>query len=260
MNTNTNLAAVDFEQLTLVRDADATRAADLKNVQKRENLRLRELAVSDGSFDSMTESESLSVILGLARGSADPSGLAERLLDAFGSLKSIFEARPEQLSKVDGMNAARVQVLSLAKPLVRLFQRVQMQELPRIGNSREAESYCLSMLQGERVERFYVVALNAQCKVLGRRCISTGSLSEVSAYPRLVMETALNYNAHSVLLTHCHPGGTCAPSPEDITSTIQLQQLLNGVGILVLDHIIVANERTYSMIQHGDIDYRVRRR
>ena len=72
------------------------------------------------------------------------------------------------------------------------------------------------------------------------------------------METALNYNAHSVLLSHNHPGGTCAPSPEDIASTKTLQRLLNGVGILVLDHIIVAGDRTYSMIQHGDIDYRTR--
>ena len=75
----------------------------------------------------------------------------------------------------------------------------------------------------------------------------------------IFLSTAISYNAHSVLLTHNHPGGTCAPSPEDIASTIQLQRLLNGVGILVLDHIIVAQGRTYSMIQHGDIDYRQKR-
>ena len=74
------------------------------------------------------------------------------------------------------------------------------------------------------------------------------------------METALNYNAHSVLLCHNHPGGTCAPSQEDINSTVQLQKLLQGVNILVLDHIIVAGDKTYSMIQHGDIDYRIRNR
>ena len=42
--------------------------------------------------------------------------------------------------------------------------------------------------------------------------------------------------------------------------SIQLQKLLHGVGILVVDHIIVANDNTYSMIMHGDIDYRVRGR
>ena len=52
----------------------------------------------------------------------------------------------------------------------------------------------------------------------------------------------------------------CSWMVEDISSTIQLQRLLNGVGILVLDHIIVAGDRTYSMIQHGDIDYRIKGR
>ena len=115
-------------------------------------------------------------------------------------------------------------------------------------------------MEGNRNEQFYVICLNAQCKIIGKRKISEGSLSEVSAYPRIVTETALNYNAHSVLLAHNHPGGTCAPSPEDITSTITIQKILNQLGILVLDHVIVANNKTYSMIQHGDIDYRNRTR
>ena len=51
-----------------------------------------------------------------------------------------------------------------------------------------------------------------------------------------------------------------APSPEDISSTMQLQRILSALGILVLDHIIVAGDRTYSMIQHGDIDYRIKGR
>ena len=135
-----------------------------------------------------------------------------------------------------------------------------MEKPTRIGNSRDASHYCLSLLEGERTERFYVICLNAQCNLLGRRRISEGTLSEVSAYPRSVVETALNYNAHSVLLCHNHPGGTCAPSREDIASTLQLQRILNALNILVLDHIIVAGNTTYSMIQHGDIDYRTKDR
>ena len=184
--------------------------------------------------------------------------IAERLLDSFGSLKGVLEARPEQLRTVPGVGEKIAFVISSVVPLVRVWNREAMQSLDRIGNSRDAERYCLSLLAGRRTESFWVIALNAQCNIIGKRKISDGSLSEVSAYPRMVMETALNYNAHSVLLCHNHPGGTCAPSPEDIASTLQLQRLLNGVGILVLDHIIVANESAYSMIQHGDIDYRIR--
>ncbi len=216
--------------------------------------------LNEHGFDSFDDVDILSTILSYASGSKDSTGLVKRLLDSFGSLKAILEARPEQLLKVDGMTKTKASLISLMVPMARVWQRCAMEIPDRIGNSREAENYCLSLLAGERLENFFVVALNAKCNVLGKRRISTGSLSEVSAYPRLVMETALNYNAHSVLLCHNHPGGTCAPSPEDISSTVQLQRLLNGVGILVLDHIIVAGDRSYSLIQHGDIDYRIKAR
>lgn len=226
--------------------------------ERRTALRLRERLMRDRDFGGFEDSEILTTILSYANGTKNPERLTEKLLDAFGSLKGILEARPEQLLTVDGMNATRAGLISMLVPMARVWHRCATEEPERVGNSREAENYCLRLLTGERIENFYVIAVNAKCNVLGRRKISTGSLSEVSAYPRLVMETALNYNAHSVLLSHNHPGGTCAPSAEDIQSTHQLQRLLQGVGILVLDHIIVAGDRTYSMIQHGDITYRLR--
>jgi len=206
----------------------------------------------------MGEKELLLHLLQFSHNRGNMDTLADRLLDHFGSLKAVLEARPEQLRKVDGIGTKTASYLSAFVPMVHVWQRLNMAEPHRVSNTREAEKFCMSLCAGLRNEEFWVICLNAKCQVLGKRRISTGSLSEVSAYPRMVMETALNYNAHSVLFTHNHPGGTCAPSAEDVASTVQLQRLLNGVGILVLDHIIVANDRTYSMIQHGDIDYRVR--
>ncbi len=235
-----------FEQFTLI------------NEQTQTVERLRERQQADKDLATFTDYEILQLLISYTGGEKSAK-LAEKLLDTFGSLKGVLEARPEQLQMVKGIGARTASLIGMMIPMVRTWTRLCQQVPDRIGNSREAENYCLSLLAGERLENFYVIALNAKCNVLGRRKISTGSLSEVSAYPRLVLETALNYNAHSVLLSHNHPGGTCAPSPEDISSTLQLQRLLNGVGILVLDHIVVAGDRTYSMIQHGDIDYRTKR-
>ena len=144
-------------------------------------------------------------------------------------------------------------------PFTKVWERINMVDQQRIGNSGEAEAYCKSLLIGHRHEVFYVICLNAQCRILGKRKISDGSLSEVNAYPRIIMETALNYNAFSILLCHNHPGGTRWPSPEDISSTKTIQRLMNGVGIMVMDHILVTGNDTYSMIQHGDINYRINR-
>ena len=232
----------------------------MENLHEGHRDKLRNRFIHDKGFENFEDHQILELLLFYALPRMDTNPLAHELLEQFGSLKGVLEARPEQLMTVKGIGKQQAVLISMVVPLTKVWHRCAMETPVRIGNSREAENYCLSILAGERTERFYVISLNAGCSILGRRKISEGSLSEVSAYPRMVMETALNYNAHSVLLAHNHPGGTCAPSPEDIASTISLQRLLNGVGILVLDHIIVAGDRTYSMIQHGDIDYRIKGR
>ena len=219
---------------------------------------LQTIFLKEKTFENFSDAAVLEFMLTTAGIRADIPTMLTNLLDAFGSYKAILEARPEQLLSVKGITKKTATLISMVVPLSRFWQRCSTNNDTHVGCSREAEAFCQSLLLGKRNEEFFTVALNAQCTVLGYRRISEGSLSEVSAYPRIVMETALNYNAHSVLLCHNHPGGTCAPSQEDIASTLQLQRLLNGVDIMVLDHIIVAGDKTYSMIQHGDIDYRRR--
>jgi len=132
--------------------------------------------------------------------------------------------------------------------------------LKKILNRAELETYSCELLKDEANEKFYAICVDAQCRVIANVPISTGSLSEVSAYPRKVVAAAILTNAHSVFLAHNHPGGTCAPSTEDITSTLSLQKALNMIGVMVLDHMIVTpNGSTYSMAQNGDIDFRARR-
>lgn len=202
---------------------------------------------------SITDGEALTHILQFVV--RDPEKLSDALLSAFGSIKNVLEARPEQIKNAGKTTDRIAEYIASMLGVVRVWQYSQ-EPTDCISNTRAAEYYCKSLLSGERVENFYVICLNARCKVVGTRKISTGSLSEVSAYPRKVIETALNYNAHSVILTHNHPGGTCAPSAEDIASTLQLQRLLTGLGIMLLDHIIIAGNSSYGMIQHGDIDRR----
>lgn len=176
---------------------------------------------------------------------------AETLINTFGSFKSVLEADRDALEKAT--TKATAEKIAALLPIFRTYQHREAGK--QIVNRRELEQYCKSLLYGEKYERFVVICVNAQCRVLGHKVICEGSLSEVNAYPRKVVEAALNYNAHSVFFSHNHPGGTCSPSPEDIKSTLQLQNALKAIGIQTLDHMIIAGENAYSMAQHGDINF-----
>ena len=172
--------------------------------------KLRNRFIQEKGFEHFEDHQILELLLFYANARQDTNPTAPELIDTFGSLKGVLEARPEQLMQVTGIGEKQAVLISMVVPLTRVWHRCAMEVPDRIGNSREAENYCLSILAGERTERFYVISLNAKCNVLGKRKISEGSLSEVSAYPRMVMETALNYNAHSVLL--CHNPPAAAPA------------------------------------------------
>ena len=216
---------------------------------------MRERFRAEG-LDGFAEHEALELLLfyGHARGNVNP--LAHELIDAFGSLKGVLEARPEQLMQVKGVGETTATLISMIVPLFRQYQRCVRKEQPCIQSKNDAKNYCVSLLAGWRTERFYVICLSAGSRVLGHRLISVGNLTEVSAYPRQVVETALNYNARSVIICHNHPGGTLQPSPDDVEATLQIQRLLRELEIEVMDHIIVSGDAAYSMAQHGDLGHR----
>ena len=73
----------------------------------------------------------------------------------------------------------------------------------------------------------------------------------VQIYPREVVETALRYHAHAVLLAHNHPSGVALPSDADVLVTRRIQEALAPLGIRLADHIIVADDDYVSMAESG---------
>lgn len=219
--------------------------------------RMRERFRKEG-LEGFAPHEVLELLLFYGRARGDTNGLAHLLLDHFGTLKGVLEARPEQLMAVNGIGEETATLISLMLPMFRRYSACVCEERKRISTRSEAESYCAALLAGHRSEHFYAICLSADNHLLGQRLIAEGTLTEVAAYPRLVVETVLNYNAHSVVLCHNHPSGVCLPSGDDIASTRRLTNLLAGLGVTVLDHVIVAGDETYSMSQNGDLPYQVR--
>ncbi len=221
----------------------------------REHFDLQQLFLRERSFSHFSDADVLDTLLSVAGVRGDTEGMVQTMLDACGCYKNVLEARPDFLERLPGVSGKAALIVSMIPALAGFWERVNSDSGEYIRNTREAMAFCKSLLSGRRNENFYVICLSCRCRVLGHRLISQGTLCEVSAYPRSVLESALNYNAHSVILCHNHPGGTNSPSTEDITSTIQLQRLLKAVGIMTLDHIIVAGADCYSMSQHGDVDF-----
>ena len=106
-------------------------------------------------------------------------------------------------------------------------------------------------LAGEQHERFAVLFLDSQHRVIACEFMFTGTLTQTSVHPREVVLAALRHGAASVVLAHNHPSGTATPSRSDEALTTTLRNALALIDVRVLDHFIVAGETTLSMAELG---------
>ena len=109
----------------------------------------------------------------------------------------------------------------------------------------------LLALHEEPEEHFCILCLNTKNKIVGVHTISIGSLNASIVHPREVFKAALLNNASGIICLHNHPSGDPEPSRDDIETTHRLVNAGNILGVKVLDHVIIGDDRYVSLKEQG---------
>jgi len=212
--------------------------------------RMRQRFMENG-LNGFADHEVLELALFYAIPQRNVNPLAHRLIEHFGSLNAVLEAPVDDLRRVEGVGEYAAALLHLFSCVAGRMESERAGESKTLSNLAQVSRHCVALLRGLRQEHFYLVCLSAQGKVLKDALINRGTIDEVQAYPRLVAEEALRYNAHSVVLCHNHPGGSLIPSQADVETTRILSDLMQKLEIRLVDHVIVADAETLSMAECG---------
>ena len=103
-------------------------------------------------------------------------------------------------------------------------------------------------------ETFCALHLNAKGKPLSMSVVSIGELNSTLVHPREVFKASILSNASAVIFMHNHPSGELTPSEEDKKATKRLEMAGQILGIPVVDHIIVGeNKENYYSFHANDI-------
>lgn len=185
----------------------------------------------------------------------DTNEIAHELLERYGSISAILDAPVESLMKVKGISEVSVSLLKLILPVARIYQNEKSSNIKVLNTIDEMSQYIIGKYFGYNNEVFSMLSMNASGKVLGFDIISSGNVSEVSVSLRDVVETALKRKAACTIIAHNHPGGVALPSGDDIKVTEMIYNTLKQVNVILLDHVIIADDDYVSMLQSTCFNY-----
>ncbi len=201
----------------------------------------------------MHEHQILELLLTYAIPVKDTNGTAHRLIDRFGCLENVLHADVYELMKQDGVG----EVTAILLHLVGRIGASMRNSRPRgnqINTPDDAVKYCRSVIGITNKETMYVISMDRTRRVLHCDQISTGTPSETTVYPRLVVECAVRHDAENIILCHNHPSGNVKPSKEDYLATKSILAALEPIGIMLHDHIIIGGDNAYSMTRNAVLE------
>lgn len=195
---------------------------------------------------TLGDNEVLAVVLGHGSAAHDALGLANAVLVGAGGLRGLARQHYRQLLAHRGVGPAQAARIQASLELGRRAL-AGADTRPRFLSPRELASYLIPRFGSFPVERFGVLLLDTRQRLLAVRVVSVGSVDASLAHPREVFRDAVAHNAAALVVFHNHPSGDPSPSADDLALTARLRQAGQVLGIELLDHLVLAEARYFSM-------------
>jgi DNA repair protein radc len=231
---------------------------------KEAYLTVKELPTSERPYEkcekygvsALSDAELLAVILRTGTKHVRAIELATNLLNfsqAHSGLKGLNYLTMKELTKIKGIGRVKaIELVCLTEITKRMSKEIHLDKLKLITPQSVADYYMQDMRHLTR-EQVLLLMMDSKNKLIKDMIISEGTVNTSIMPTREIMVQAVKFDAVNIILLHNHPSGDPTPSTEDIRVTKRLMEASNLIGISLMDHIIIGDNRYISMKEQGII-------
>ncbi len=228
----------------------------------KDNITMKELPVSERPYEkceqygagALSDAELLAVVIRTGGKGERATELATRVINSTPGRKigGLFQMSINQLAEIRGIGRVKaIQLSCLAEITKRMMSPGLCAGQLLCTEPGKVAAYFIPKMKFLEYEQVRLLILNGRNALEREIVISNGSFNSAVASPREIFYNALKYKAVSVIVLHNHPSGDPSPSREDILLTKRLADTGGMVGIPLLDHIIIGDNRYVSMKESG---------
>lgn len=219
------------------------------NLHKGHRKRLKKRFLEVG-LDGLQDHEILELLLYYSIPRRNTNEIAHELIKKCGGFYNVFDADINILTEVPYITENSTILLKLIPQLLKKYS-LEKHEHCSENSIENIMNYAKKLFIGEKIEKLVVISLNKNLQIISSRVVATGIINTVAVNIKKIIEFTYQSNSDMIILAHNHPTGVLMPSSEDINTTRYLYNILKPIGITLLDHVIVADNRVISMKDCG---------
>ena len=214
-------------------------------------MRIKEISIEQRprerlkSGANLNDAEVLALILEKGTKGENVIDLSHRLISTFG-VEGLNSLSLAELMKIKGIGLAKASKLIAAFELSKRVSSGKICEKV-VKNPSDIAQHYISKLKDKKKEYFIAVFLDSKNKIIKDEIISIGTLNSSLVHPREVFKEAIKNSANAIILVHNHPSGSTEPSDEDYRVNKVLVETGELVGIKVIDHLVVGDNKFVSL-------------
>ena len=205
--------------------------------------------IHDG-VEQLGDADLLAVVLGGERPAR--AVLAAGLLEDHGGVGGLLRTGVGQLAQHRGVGPAKAMRIASAIELGRrAVAAAALEASPRLCEYSAVVTWAQPKLAVLDHEELWVLALDGRQGLRAARRVASGGIHGLHVGVRDVLRIGLREAAGAILMVHNHPSGDPLPSQEDVTFTRAVAEGAAVVRTPLVDHVIIARERSSSLLALG---------
>ena len=214
--------------------------------------RPRERLINKG-VHSLSDSELLSIVLKTGTKNMSVKDLANLILKKYKSISNLKNITYRELISIKGIGEAKAcQIIAAIEMAKRMNTKQDKIIDVKIKSPMIVFEYYKNIINSNQ-ECFYCLYLDSAKKVLKEKLLFVGTVNQSMVHPRDVFKEAYLQNATAFICVHNHPNGDVTPSKMDIDTTKRLKEIGILMGIKLVDHVIISEDKYYSFLENGKI-------
>ncbi|MDF2906648.1 MAG: hypothetical protein K0R34_1969 [Herbinix sp.] len=229
---------------------------------KENYLTVKELPVSERPYEKcerygatvLSDAELLAVIIRTGTKQQRAIDLAVNILNystAYPGLKGLNYFTMKELMKIKGIGRVKAIELLCVTELTRRMAKETLRDSIRLTTPQSVADYYMQDMRHLTREQVLLLMLDSKNKLMKDMVISEGTVNTSIMPTREIFVHAVKEGAVNIILLHNHPSGDPTPSAEDIRVTKKLTEAGNLIGISLMDHIIIGDNRYISLKEQG---------